>query len=262
MAQFDRLIQYTSIFKRKKLVSKKTLMHELEISEATFKRDLVKMRLFYSYDIVYDRDLDAYKLINENQAFELPGLMFTQKELLEYNALCQVLPGPSSTQTLVAIAYQFGGLTLAILSFLIWILPSAIIMSLFAIGYNYLSLNRHAANFIFVLGPMAIGFIAYSAFILTRNVLGNRLSYGLAIFASVLTLIIRNAYVFPIILACAILFSYFFLKVPEEKKPEDFIIATGKSFSIRDFCNLCLKIIGVNVKWHGKNEHENQCRFG
>ena len=82
MAQFDRLIQYTSIFKRKKLVSKKTLMHELEISEATFKRDLVKMRLFYSYDIVYDRDLDSYKLINENQAFELPGLMFTQKELL------------------------------------------------------------------------------------------------------------------------------------------------------------------------------------
>ena len=75
----------------------------------------------------------------------------TQKELLEYNALCQVLPGPSSTQTLVAIAYQFGGLTLAILSFLIWILPSAIIMSLFAIGYNYLALNMHVANFIFVL---------------------------------------------------------------------------------------------------------------
>ena len=152
----------------------------------------------------------------------------TQKELLEYNALCQVLPGPSSTQTLVAIAYQFGGLTLAILSFLIWILPSAIIMSLFAIGYNYLALNRHAANFIFVLGPMAIGFIAYSAYILTRNVLGNRLSYGLAIFASVITLIIRNAYVFPIILACAILFSYFFLKVPEEKKPEDFIKTNWK----------------------------------
>ena len=75
---------------------------------------------------------------------------------------------------------------------------------------------------------MAIGFIAYSAFILTRNVLGNRLSYGLAIFASVITLIIRNAYVFPIILACAILFSYFFLKVPEEKKPEDFIKTNWK----------------------------------
>jgi GDPmannose 4,6-dehydratase len=42
----------------------------------------------------------------------------------------------------------------------------------------------------------------------------------------------------------------------QRKKPEDFIIATGKSFSIKDFCNLCLKIIGVNVKWHGINEHE------
>ena len=153
----------------------------------------------------------------------------TQKELLEYNALCQILPGPSSTQTLVAIAYQYGGLTLAILSFLIWILPSAILMAVFAICYAHLELSNLAAKYIFVLGPMAIGFIAYSAYVLTKNVLGNRISYGLAIFAIALTLIIRNAYVFPLVLICSILFSYFFVKVPEENKPEDFIKTNWKN---------------------------------
>lgn len=171
----------------------------------------------------------------------------TQKELLEYNALCQILPGPSSTQTLVAIAYQFGGLTLAILSFLIWILPSAIIMALFAIGYTHFELSNQAAKYIFVLGPMAIGFIAYSAYVLTRNVLGNRISYGLAIFAIALTLFIRNAYVFPLVLFCAILFSYFFVKVPEEKKPEDFIKTNWKKIIPLVFIFLLFAILGAII---------------
>ena len=40
------------------------------------------MRDFYNYDIVYDRFENVYKLQNEDQAYELPGLVFTQKELL------------------------------------------------------------------------------------------------------------------------------------------------------------------------------------
>jgi predicted DNA-binding transcriptional regulator YafY len=82
MAQFDRVYQYKSIFNRKRAVSKQELLAELEISEATFKRDLDKMRDFYNYDIVYDRFENVYKLHNEDQAYELPGLVFTQKELL------------------------------------------------------------------------------------------------------------------------------------------------------------------------------------
>jgi chromate transport protein ChrA len=34
----------------------------------------------------------------------------TEEELMELNALAQVLPGPSSTQTLVGIAWKVGGL--------------------------------------------------------------------------------------------------------------------------------------------------------
>jgi chromate transporter len=60
----------------------------------------------------------------------------TEDELMELNALAQVLPGPSSTQTLVGIGWKVGGLRLAIITFLIWILPSAAIMCAAAICYK------------------------------------------------------------------------------------------------------------------------------
>ena len=62
----------------------------------------------------------------------------TEEDLLELNALAQILPGPASTQTIVGIGYKVGGLKLAILTFLIWILPSAAIMTLAAISYALL----------------------------------------------------------------------------------------------------------------------------
>ena len=82
MSQTDRLYQYKALFKRKRHLTKEDILKELEISEATFKRDLDKMRDTYHYDIQYDRFENVYKLNNDGQSYELPGLMFSQKELL------------------------------------------------------------------------------------------------------------------------------------------------------------------------------------
>ena len=62
----------------------------------------------------------------------------SEEELLELNALAQVLPGPASTQTLVGIAWKVGRLRLAIVTFLIWILPTAAVMTFAAISYALL----------------------------------------------------------------------------------------------------------------------------
>src|SRR5258707_2332902 len=52
----------------------------------------------------------------------------SEEDLMEINSLCQVLPGPTSTQTLTAIGYKLGGPNLAYLTLLIWILPAVILM--------------------------------------------------------------------------------------------------------------------------------------
>lgn len=84
----------------------------------------------------------------------------TETELLELNALTQVLPGPSSTQTLVGIAYKVGRLPLAIATFLIWILPSAAMMGFAAISYSLLDEKAKFESVLKFIQPIAVGIVA------------------------------------------------------------------------------------------------------
>ncbi len=42
----------------------------------------------------------------------------------------------------------------------------------------------------------------------------------------------------------------------QQDKPEDFVIATGKQHSVRDFINLAAKNLNMKIEWKGKNEKE------
>ena len=45
-------------------------------------------------------------------------------------------------------------------------------------------------------------------------------------------------------------------KILQQKKPDDFVIATGKQFSIRQFVNLVSKKLNMNIYWKGKGISE------
>ena len=122
----------------------------------------------------------------------------SEEELLELNALAQVLPGPASTQTLVGMGYKVGGLKLAILTFLIWILPSAAIMTFAAISYALLDSKQEFIAILKFIHPIALGIVAYGAYNLAKKVLKSEVSILLAFGAIVATLVLKNAYVFPI----------------------------------------------------------------
>ena len=122
----------------------------------------------------------------------------SEEELLELNALAQVLPGPASTQTLVGIAYKVGGLKLAIITFLIWILPSAAIMTMAAISYALLDQKQKFIEILRYINPIALGIVAYGAFHLAKKVLKSEISIMLAFGAVIATLVLKNAYVFPL----------------------------------------------------------------
>ena len=56
----------------------------------------------------------------------------SNEELLEINSFCQMLPGPTSTQTITTIAYRRGGPVFAALVLGIWALPSCVLMGVLA----------------------------------------------------------------------------------------------------------------------------------
>ena len=42
----------------------------------------------------------------------------------------------------------------------------------------------------------------------------------------------------------------------QQEKPEDFVIATGKQHSVRDFINIASKYLNISIQWKGKNLDE------
>lgn len=44
--------------------------------------------------------------------------------------------------------------------------------------------------------------------------------------------------------------------VLQQNKPEDFVLATGVTTTIRDFCNMTFKELGIDIEWKGKGVNE------
>lgn len=42
----------------------------------------------------------------------------------------------------------------------------------------------------------------------------------------------------------------------QQPSPEDFVIATGETHTVREFCNLAFKHVGINLKWEGQGISE------
>ncbi len=124
----------------------------------------------------------------------------TEEELMELYALTQILPGPSSTQTLIGIAYKVGGLFFALLTFVIWVIPSAAAMCFIAINFKSFSLHPEFVEVLSFIQPIAIGTIAFAAYSFGKNILKSEIGIILTVCSVAASLILRSAYAFPILI--------------------------------------------------------------
>jgi chromate transporter len=88
----------------------------------------------------------------------------TEEELLQYNAFCQLLPGASSTQTLILIGFKRGRLPLALMTLLVWIFPACVFMGGLSFLIEYIERNEISTNIFKFIQPMAVGFLAFASF--------------------------------------------------------------------------------------------------
>lgn len=143
----------------------------------------------------------------------------SEPELNELNALCQVVPGPTSTQTLSAIGYKLGGANLAYLTLLIWLLPSVAIMTLAGILMNSFEAKNMSLAFTRFIQPMAVGLVAYAAWSISLKTVTTRRALGLMIFAALATYLIKSPIVFPVVLLISGLITALNYKAhPREEK--------------------------------------------
>ncbi len=125
------------------------------------------------------------------------------EELMEYNAFCQLLPGASSTQTIILVAHKRGGTPLAFITLLVWILPATSLMALVAILYSYFDLKQELKS-LRLLQPMAIGFIASATIILYQKAINSTITKVIFIISSLFILIsFKNPWAIPFVIIMA-----------------------------------------------------------
>ena len=141
----------------------------------------------------------------------------TEAELLDYNALCQLLPGASSTQTLMLIGYKRGGIPLAIFTLIIWMLPACFLMGALSFLINYIADKQSFIQVFRFVQPMSIGFLAFSAFRLGKKSVTNTITIIITIAASILTFILfKTPWIFPcIIIIAGVVTNFSKKRIPE-----------------------------------------------
>ena len=192
----------------------------------------------------------------------------TEKELMEYNAFCQLLPGASSTQTLTLIGYKRGGIALAVLTLLIWILPACILMGGFSFLLHYIdqkALNHDVFKFI---APMAAGFLLYACFTAFPLAIKNTITWVIMIVSAAVTyFFFKQPVIFPaLIILGGVATNLSRKRIPQtEQKPRKIKWWNFWLFGIIFIVAGILSAIAKNNDWPNRkpiNLFENTYRMG
>ena len=94
MNRLERFYKIDQLLQDRKIVSRDDFLSLLEVSLATFKRDLEYMRDRFNAPVIYDNDLRGYRYENSTTSknkFSLPGLWFTEQEIYALITMQQLL---------------------------------------------------------------------------------------------------------------------------------------------------------------------------
>jgi len=191
----------------------------------------------------------------------------THDELADINSFCQILPGATSTQTLTLIGYKRGGVPLAFLTLLIWLIPGVFIMSAFSflITNNAFRINHRYLNFI---QPMAIGFLVFAATRTFIFIKSNTAKLIMVISMISTYLFFNSPWIFPSVFVFAIIVSGLF-----ESKSSEIVTWKPRKINFKYFILFAFLFImsGILSETARKNEwkertpynlFENMYRFG
>ncbi|MDH5475327.1 MAG: chromate efflux transporter [Cyclobacteriaceae bacterium] len=148
----------------------------------------------------------------------------SEENLIELYALCQILPGPTSTQTITAIGYKIGGSSLAFLTLLVWALPAVTLMTAAGMLISIMQENNISIAFTKFIQPMAVGFVSYATYKISSKVVNTNLGVVIMVICGVLSYFAGSPYLFPVILILAGTVTAFKYKRLEKEEKTEFSV--------------------------------------
>ncbi|MGL5977675.1 MAG: chromate efflux transporter [Erysipelotrichaceae bacterium] len=123
-----------------------------------------------------------------------------EEDIAELIALTSILPGPSSTQSIIAIGYRLGGPWLGALTFLVWALPILIFMTLLSFLSQWFIDWNLSADVLRFVSPMAVGFMGIASYRLGKKSATDKLTIALFMISTVISVLVQAVWVYPVLL--------------------------------------------------------------
>jgi chromate transporter len=193
---------------------------------------------------------------------------------LELYSLAQMLPGPSSTQTITSMGYKFGGPVLAFLTLIVWIFPAFIFMTICSFLFVWLDVEVTNKVFRFI-QPLAVAFVVTAGISMAKKVTKGRLKLILMLAAFIIVALLRHPleqyvktpWMFPFVIVGGGVVSYFLNKKEHKTTIQD----KGRRPKIETKWTYLIVFAGIFILAAvlgkvTKNQHfilfENMFRFG
>ncbi|TGL86260.1 chromate efflux transporter [Leptospira congkakensis] len=145
-------------------------------------------------------------------------------------ALCQFLPGPASSQVGMAIGLSRAGLIGAILSWIGFTLPSAIILILFGLGMSEIDISAHK-NWLHGLKVVAVAVVAQAILGMGKKLCPDKERITIAVVTSVILLFFSSVFLQVLVLIASGVIGIIFFK-PSSDLPHEPLHKGNKNLSI------------------------------
>ena len=124
-----------------------------------------------------------------------------EQRFVELLGLGQGLPGPTSTQMVVAVGTARAGPLGGLLAFLLFLYPAATIMALAGLGVAMVLADGGRPDWLDGVQPATVALVAVAAWRLGAAVIKTRLTMGLMLLGAVVTILVQQPWAFPATLA-------------------------------------------------------------
>ena len=165
-------------------------------------------------------------------------------------ALCQLLPGPASSQVLIAVGMRRAGLLGGLAAWVGFTLPSALALTLFALGLEAFDVS--GAGWLMGLKIVAVAVVAQAVWGMARNLAAERRRATVAVLAAIVVVGARTPLAQLAIIAAAGLFGMVFLRGSEATtdEPSERQVPFGRRLAFTAWLLFALLFVALPLAAH------------
>jgi chromate transporter len=160
-------------------------------------------------------------------------------------ALCQVLPGPASSQVGMSIGIIRAGVAGGVIAWLGFTLPSA--MALVAFAYGVRSLNVADSGWVHGLKVAAVAVVAQAVWGMARSLTPDRTRLLMAVLAAIAVLSVATAWAQLVVIAVGALIGLTMLRSSQPRPPIEVRVPIGRRLTLGALLLLGISLISLPV---------------